>query len=372
MAQETAAAPFRDIVLLGAGASMAAGFPSASRLTQHLEVVREAMSSLPVSPGILTKVDEDLQWLRDVQTRLSGLSRQLRGFDPQNIEDIFRVWGHELPATTTARDAPRDLIPGYQYPRLIRLLAIALSYSPRYPSLRQFSQHNVYSWLIDQLCRLATDSCQGEATVVTTNYDLLVEFAVATRPDLDLTYTYNDRSDLQNLFGREKTSRCMLHYLKLHGSVNWWGRDRGLRVTRDSAAGMVQCDSPLAAIAARYADVGEDIEMVPPAILKDVIYRRNWSEVWEEAYAAFCKCRRLIIIGYSFSPGDVLVQDMATLGLARSPFLESIAVIDPNADQVISNLKSYYRRDFISRIKWHGHSKPFDDVAPTWMPSVIS
>ena len=362
-------APIRDVVLLGAGASMAAGLPAASGLTEHLLAARTELRSSRVPSEIIEAIDKDIAWLKDIQASLRSLLRHLRGFNPENIEDIFRVWdsGLSKPTIQLPGTLP-NLIPGYQYPRLIRMLALALAYSPHYPSVRNLVRPNVYSWLIDQLVGdPGPDEHVGRVPiVVTTNYDLLIEFAISARSDVDLTYTYADYSGLRNIFGREQTARCALHYLKLHGSINWWGDNPGDRASREMALNTINCDSPLVAIAERYTRAGEDIDMVPAAVFKDVIYRANWTDVWDEAYAVFCTCRHLVIIGYSFSQGDILVHNMVTLGLARSPYLESIVVIDPYATEVLARIKSYFSDEFMASKKWIGYERRFDEETPQW------
>lgn len=360
-----------DIVMLGAGASMAAGFPPAAGLSAHLEAAFQALGSLPVSSNMIDMIADDIQWLRDIQKRLTPISEKLSGLDTANIEDVFRIWGHEVQSSSPPPNAADTLIPGYQYPRLIRMMAIALAHSPRFPSIKDFDDSSVYSWLVSHLVRTSGTNGKREVVVVSTNYDLVLEFAAGRNPAIDLSYTYSRDSDLQHLFQRQGTAECTLRYLKLHGSVNWWGPKAGSRASSQSARSMVECESPLAAVAERYDSAGRDIEMVPPGALKDIIYRRNWTEVWEQAYADFCRCRKLTIVGYSFSPGDVLVQQMATLGLARSPFLNTIAVVDPNANDVVATLRGYFRDSFNSRVEWVVLPKRFDDETPNWAPSEI-
>jgi len=365
--------PSRDVIFLGAGASLAGGLPTAAGFTKHLLAARNELVSLSVAASALEAVDRDLAWLIETQERLRPAVQSLRGFDPDNIEDIFRVWGHERSQSESylPGGAPPRLVPGYQYPRLIRLLSLALAYSKSAQSLAAFATPNVYSWLVDRIAgpELPDDGMVAP-TLVTTNYDLLIEFAVAKRPDLDLTYTFNDATGLRNIFQREHAERAF-HYLKLHGSINWWGVAPGFRVSREGALATILSDSPLAAIAARYTSAGDDIDMVPPAFLKDVIYRAVWSDVWDEAHAVFSLCRRLLIIGYSFSPADVLVQHMATLGLARSEFLESITVIDPDAEGVIGRIQESFSSDFNGRIRWIAHNDRFDDDTPKWATDIF-
>jgi hypothetical protein len=366
--------PGRDVIVLGAGASIAGGLPTAAGFTSHLLAARHDLESFPLPAATLEAIDKDLAWLRETQQRLRPAARYLRGFDPDNIEDIFRVWGHERSQSEShlPGGAPPRLVPGYQYPRLIRLLSLALAFSPRYPSAETLTQPNVYSWLVDQLTGdpNPADAAIAPPVLVTTNYDLLIEFAVASRSDLDLTYTFNEETGLRNVFQRERARRS-LHYLKLHGSINWWGAQPGFRVSQEGAYGTIVAASPLAAIAARYTTAGDDIDMIPPAFLKDVIYRAVWSDVWDEAHAVFSLCRHLVIIGYSFSPTDVLVQNMATLGLARSPYLKSVAVIDPDADNVIARIQASFSDELIATTQWRAYRKRFDDETPNWALPVL-
>lgn len=77
-------------------------------------------------------------------------------------------------------------------------------------------------------------------------------------------------------------------------------------------------------------------------------------------------CRHLAILGYSFSQGDILVHNMVTLGLARSPYLESIVVIDPFANEVLPRIKSYFSDEFIASKKWIRYRRRFDEETPLW------
>jgi hypothetical protein len=356
------------VIVLGAGASIEGGLPSAAGFTKHLLAARGSLTSEPIEASVLEAIDRDVTWLIETQERLRPAVRALRGFDANNIEDVFRVWGHERSTSEThlPGGAPPRLVPGYQYPRLIRLLSLALAYSPRFPSLAAFGNPNVYRWLLDQV---VGEENGGDGslppTLITTNYDLLMEFAVARRPDVDLTYTFNESTGLRKIFERAHAPR-ELHYLKLHGSINWWGSQPGFRVSKEGARDVILSDNPVATIASRYTSAGDDIDMVPPASLKDVIYRATWSDVWDEAHAVFSLCRHLTIIGYSFSPGDILVQNMATLGLARSPFLESVTIIDPSADDVIARIRESFADELVARTRWITHNRRFDDATAGW------
>jgi hypothetical protein len=71
---------------------------------------------LSIAASALEAVDRDLAWLVETQERLRPAVQSLRGFDPDNIEDIFRVWGHERSQSEShlPGGAPPRLVPGYQ------------------------------------------------------------------------------------------------------------------------------------------------------------------------------------------------------------------------------------------------------------------
>jgi hypothetical protein len=57
---------------------------------------------------------------------------------------------------------------------------------------------------------------------------------------------------------------------------------------------------------------------------------------------------------------------MATLGLARSEFLESITVIDPHAEEVIGRIQEAFSGEFNARIRWIAHNRRFDEETRKW------
>ncbi|MDQ3280254.1 MAG: hypothetical protein M3Q69_02450 [Acidobacteriota bacterium] len=83
--------PPRDVFVLGAEASIAGSLPTALRFTRHLLAARDALASLSIAAPALDAVDRDLAWLVETQERLRPAAHSLRGYDPDNIEDIFRV-----------------------------------------------------------------------------------------------------------------------------------------------------------------------------------------------------------------------------------------------------------------------------------------
>ena len=129
---------------------------------------------------------------------------------------------------------------------------------------------------------------------------------------------------------------------------------------------MIEADLSLTYIAKRYSDLGSDIEMVPPAPIKDVTHRITWTDVWNEAYERISSCRKLTIVGYSFAQSDMLVYDMIRLSIARSKNLQSVFIIDSNADQVKSQFLSMFSDNFSSNVDVFCHNKLFNSKIKEW------
>jgi hypothetical protein len=68
---------YRDVILLGAGASIAGGLPTAAGFTSHLLAARDALASLSIAAPALEAVDRDLAWLVETQARLRPAVKSL-------------------------------------------------------------------------------------------------------------------------------------------------------------------------------------------------------------------------------------------------------------------------------------------------------
>lgn len=187
------------------------------------------------------------------------------------------------------------------------------------------------------------DGPRDGLTIVTTNYDLMAEFALVGQvlaPRLPFAWNplaenarvgdlYSDRDDHPLI--------C-----KLHGSLNWYApaddnetvevadaivRLQGEPVSVDNkfnwpTVGQTRYESPRAPL------------LVPPTFFKE---RRNRLDpVWESAGNALRRAQQIVFIGYSFPASDYHMAYFLGAAIAENGRLEQIEIVDPNAKAIIN------------------------------------
>lgn len=167
------------------------------------------------------------------------------------------------------------------------------------------------------------------ATVLTFNYDTLVEQAVTTLRPSVLRSSSSDESTASTVHGSQvvypappavgiRTFRDQdgpsgesFQLLKLHGSLNWfWSLGDGSTIVRqpyiqgfDEAADTA--GSELAGVRTL------DRFLVPPVLSKDSYYNVNLVHMlWRSAYEAVRSASRLTVIGYSMPAGDRIAAEL--------------------------------------------------------------
>jgi hypothetical protein len=197
------------------------------------------------------------------------------------------------------------------------------------------------SWLF----RLVTAMHARRATVVTFNYDRVVERAIAElgledleRPDGEQVVSWTDAiGDVPSyppiparLTGG---SRETIRLLKLHGSLNWYwvpGDSTGATLhhweLEDDNAGR-----------ARYLP-GREPFLVPPAATKSAYFQNPiMRETWRRAAAALREADSVAFVGYSFPAADLLGAGMFADTLQRQ--VDEIVAVNITPDPVIEAIR---------------------------------
>ena len=205
----------------------------------------------------------------------------------------------------------------------------------------------------------------NSCTVITFNYDLLVEIAhaVYTKRALASMYsvpiTFMDARDSM-VFGREKTDEG-LTLLKMHGSLNWRysGPDSppgdivyevGYESTGNSAVSISRASEWGVRAVSRSVEDGwpagsDRVPMiVPPTTVKSPYYvNQTLRLVWRQAAHALRNAEELVLMGFGLPPTDLLV---ASLLATNFPLTES-SIITPvdYAEGIVDRVRSVFTLD---------------------------
>lgn len=200
-------------------------------------------------------------------------------------------------------------------------------------------------------------------TVITLNYDTLVETAVETmhvrtmRPSQSapksLGGAVQDHVRAMDLLrdrppvpwvvdGARAGPVPGMRLLKLHGSVDWWwvaGDMSGMSLARQGTYGCIGSPERLTKELRGQHLPGRERFIVPPLATKSGYYRDPLTrQLWHEAYEAISQAPRLTLIGYSLPTTDFVIAGMVRSGLgAREVLLE---VVDKYPDGPTQRLRS--------------------------------
>ncbi len=173
-------------------------------------------------------------------------------------------------------------------------------------------------------------SLSPKDTVISFNYDCVVDHALRTSGGgkWSARYGYGFPSparvegtspwDADEAPTQQNKS---INLLKLHGSLNWFPfpeDDGGIIKLRERP----------------YKQKGDKLyEIVPPEYVKSVGSRAIYPDLWSRARLALRRAKRLVFIGFSFTPTDLHVEALFRLALADQPSAtEVIILVNPSAD----------------------------------------
>lgn len=202
--------------------------------------------------------------------------------------------------------------------------------------------------------------CVGDptTTVITTNYDLLVECAAFETvpwpnfceppPSAPIHYGIPLRYGL-SLGGTNNPlnwhaynpDRTQFSYLKLHGSINWlycakcnatdW---MGIRALGAAEAFVKEWQCPKCG--AEYEPLA-----IPPAVGKSLQFA-PMKRIWVIAVERLAAAERVIFAGFSLNDGDTEIRNLLLLARANSTNLNEVLLIDPASDYVINRYEKIY------------------------------
>ena len=190
---------------------------------------------------------------------------------------------------------------------------------------------------------------QRRATLITFNYDTLIECAVAT----GLLYQWGER---EPVFWAEVTGDVpavppgpailaaepadTFRLLKLHRSLNWYWVPQdasGVSIARRDLPGMFGAPDRYSEEDRRRRLPGRVAFVVPPSAVKSPYYRNPViREIWQQAAESLRTASRVFILGYSLPPADLTFTGMLTDTLRDSQ--ASLTTVDVRASAVKARL----------------------------------
>jgi hypothetical protein len=206
----------------------------------------------------------------------------------------------------------------------------------------------IYDALVGLMCGYVSGDSKATNTIISFNYDLVVEGALS-KLGLDFGYGFaNKAADYKVQAGQGREGATKL--LKIHGSVNWaYPGQVGKSLTVFPSMTEVLADKLVPFL-------------VPPSWKKQFI--ESLTGIWDSAVNAIAHATRIVVIGYSMPTSDTHFKYLIAAGLQRNASLRSITVIDnnPKKDQVESRLYQTIRQELSERGIARIHAGPATDV----------
>jgi hypothetical protein len=192
---------------------------------------------------------------------------------------------------------------------------------------------------------------KADLSFVTTNYDLLLEFAAASQglriyPTGDIAEACIHENNESSLYFSRRGEHLIPLY-KLHGSANWFtGKDKKLQVSNRSLhIGRMGIDPQKEwetdlCPEDRFADLelrdlldpdpDRRFLMVPPAVTKSSEFAELLNTQWVGASEVMGEADLLWFIGYSFPETDSFMRYFLATSLFTNAAIRQIVVIDPS------------------------------------------
>lgn len=191
---------------------------------------------------------------------------------------------------------------------------------------------------------------QGRNSIITFNYDCLVEQALSS---LGVPWTYGFHgygpivgySEGAKALGMRIGSNDIpakepdtVGLYKIHGSVNW-----GRKAEKNGQPGITT-------IYGSYSDLrpnNDEVLLVPPSWQKTLT--GPVSIAWTEAVKALNTATRIVVIGFSMPPTDIHFRYLLAAGLKSNASLRGVLFVDPAMETVKNRALQIFNKVYVDR-----------------------
>jgi hypothetical protein len=304
-----------NVYILGAGFSKDAGLPLMQEFMHKIKDKYEDPDT-----QIEDHLHKDFDLVIDYRNKLRAC-RDYINADLENIETLFSLISMDClsdrsEADLTHRAIRRVIadIVGPQNTKIAngkffieksslddrKLSKLKMAHISNHPVAAEGDKYvlDEYSFFVALLGKLITKKQSHKDTVLTFNYDTILEDR-ASLLGMDIDYG----------FEKKASDNESIKLLKLHGSINW---------QQD-----IHSDRP---ILAGHIDGKYDPVILPPTWEKTP---QSWLQnIWGSALGAISDATNIIIIGYSMPETDSYFKHLITAGLAKNRGINKIIVVD--------------------------------------------
>lgn len=210
--------------------------------------------------------------------------------------------------------------------------------------------HDNYPQGICKKHKALFDTLRSEDTVITLNYDMIADYALAkSEEDFQgipntrlnkLTYLVQEKT----FFGGTPTSVGGLHgspgyYLKLHGSINWVHcpnlrcRKHDYIAFHQFWMGEMDKSNPQPGLLCAHCGSPLEVLVIPPTFTKQIEAIPKLQLLWNLSRREISDATEIILIGVSLAPSDFLLRWLlkhATYPIRNDP--ARVIVVNPNEE----------------------------------------
>jgi hypothetical protein len=303
--------------ILGAGASVSAGYPLASRLLERLS-------------AWLDGCDQSVRWVPWARNRIVQIRETFGSLDDfEGILGKLEDYGqHRVKPTgaTTYRQDRKDIF--HDCTERFRSVDCGDSDAPAEGFYPQYLRSDLISAIREYFYEIedkrigvsgyhsfATRKVSADSSIMTFNYDVALERALATagKWDVGTGYGYIAVPD------REQSP---ITVYKLHGSVNWYqapiqGQPPPYMFSRDFAV-LGYKTLKDARVTGDGMGVHNSGTFILPDPRKKFFWEASWEPLWNAAAARLRAADEVFVHGYSMPPADVRARQLLFDNIGKS------------------------------------------------------
>jgi hypothetical protein len=314
------------VYVLGAGASVFAGYPLSSELMGFVRGFRSLDSKASeIASRVIDKLNTaEILFSKQVRRDPNGVATledlltylELYGSFPGTMFDL-NPWNE-----ADSSDVRRLVTDRFLYYQHDLNLSVWRNRSP-VDQVTSDPKH------INRVCEAWSKKVEVGDVIITFNWDILHEIALWSTG----LWSYRDGYGFECDDQGKRESQSATQILKLHGSVNWAQQDESRPIKEiahvsDFFSGSRDWDAR-SHVAQAQTDSGR--KLILPTYLKDISSNVVLLDLWSKAFDFISHATTIVVAGYSLNRVDHPARLMFGTALSQNKALTSVTVVSPGA-----------------------------------------